>query len=90
METMVTRARLRLFGHVLRLDRKTPAQMSMDLYFSAGKRRVGRPVSCLATALVADMKRSRRSFKNAGDLASIRLLASDRDAWKDLTAKHLP
>ena len=65
------------------------APMSMDLYFSAGQRRLGRPVSCLATSLEADMTRSRRSFKNTGDLKNLRLLASDRDAWKELAAEQL-
>ena len=43
LEQYIGDARMRLLGHVLRLDRQAPAQQSMDLYVSKGSRQVGRP-----------------------------------------------
>ena len=63
--------------------------MSMDMYFGTDKWRKGRPVSCLATTLQADMKQSTRSLKNTDDLRDLRSLAANRDAWKVLVAEQL-
>ena len=71
-----------MFGHALRLPRETPAQQSMDLYFSGGKRKRGRPPINLATKLKEDLERAGTDFKTANDLDTVRELASDREGWQ--------
>ena len=57
----VKSARWRLFGHVLRMPRDTPAQQAIDYYFAdTGDATFrGRPRTSLTTALSADLRRVR-------------------------------
>ena len=85
LDSFVEKCRLRLFGHVLRLDRETPAQKSMDnylIYFRPGKRTRGRPKHILPPRLQKDMQKRGLNFKCQRDLNQLRDLASDRDKWR--------
>ena len=84
IEQHLQRARMRLFGHILRLSKETPAQKAMDMYFSPGRRRRGRPVTCLVTALRHDLSQVNECLRNVQDLERMRELALDRDRWRDL------
>ena len=61
----VKSARWRLFGHVLRMPRDTPAQQAIDYYFAdtgdATSR--GRARTSLPTALSADLRRVGRTLR---------------------------
>ena len=81
IESFVKKMRLKLFGHVLRLPTKTPAQKAMNHYFKPGKRDRGRPKHLLPTRLVKDLKDVNKQFKTKSDLIALRNLASDRKAW---------
>ena len=68
MNVMVARSRMRMLGHVLRLGTGVPAQVAMDWYFQPGRRRRGRPATCLPTAVASDLQRVHIPFKNSEDL----------------------
>ena len=68
LEALVQRARVKLFGHVLRMELEAPAQRAMDFYMRKGKRRRGRPRCCLPVALHGDMQRVGLQFTTAQDL----------------------
>ena len=78
----VAQCRLRLLGHVLRLDPRAPAQVSMDAYFAARGRVRGRPRWCLPNALQKDLTQFGHAFSNAGDLNALRDIAADREGWR--------
>ena len=82
MEDFVRNTRIRLFGHVLRLPKDTPAQKAMDAYFRPGKRDKGRPKHHLPTRLVKDMNKVWLAFKSHSNLNNLRTIASDRKLWK--------
>ena len=84
LEDFVRQARMRMLGHVLRMARDTPAQVSMDLYFREGSRPVGRPAACLAASVKKDLGEIGYRFRTAGDLAALRERAQDREAWRQL------
>ena len=80
----VKSARWRLFGHVLRMPRHTPAQQAIDYYFAdtgvATFR--GRPRTSLPTALSADLRRVGRTLRRPADIDALRLL--NREQWRQL------
>ena len=84
----VRKARWRLFGHILRLDRDAPAQVALDFAMNEGhhlwRARRGRPPTCLLTVLRADLKPIGLTMKNASDLRRLRELASNKDTWRGL------
>ena len=84
LEQYIGDARMRLLGHVLRLDRQAPAQQSMDLYVSKGSRQVGRPRACLASSVAKDLKEVGLKLSRPDDLARLRECAADRKAWREL------
>ena len=84
LEDFVAKARVRMLGHVLRLDRNAPAQVSMDHYFQKGSRKPGRPRACLASAVKKDIERAGLRFGKKADLAQLREIAGDRVAWRGL------
>ena len=85
---IIRRGRLRLLGHVLRMPRETPAQEAMDFYVKPGKRRTGRPRTCLPTMLGKDLNAaSGARFRTKADLEALREVAADRDVWRALV-KH--
>ncbi|XP_029654866.1 uncharacterized protein LOC115228424 [Octopus sinensis] len=75
----VMEARWRLFGHVLRMDQTSPANLAMEEYFAAsGKKFRGRPRNTLPEVLDADLKSINRKLKNGDDLDAMRILACNR------------
>ena len=62
----------------------------MDLYFSAGKRRRGRPRVCLPVALAEDLLAAQIPFRTKADLGNLRTKAADREGWKALVQKIAP
>lgn len=83
----IRHARMRMFGHALRMNSQTPAQLAMDHYFTNGRRRRGRPQPTLPSRLDADMQKAGLSFKSQRDLASLRTVASDRERWQEVIKK---
>ena len=83
-EAHVQLCRLRLLGHVLRLDKDSPAQRSMDLYFGGGARLRGRPRWCLPQSLKSDLAKAGMPFYSKDHLSAAREVAADREAWKGL------
>ena len=88
-------ARWRAFGHMLRLDRRVPAQKAMDYYFNvplnakkfSGRRRATLPV-CIDNDLKDAAKHTQlpvQQFLNRQDLEKLRSLATDRVAWRALS-----
>ena len=84
LEEFVRRARIRMLGHVLRMDRDAPAQVSMDLYFAKGRRPAGRPSACLASSVKKDLSEVGYRFRTMGDLAKLREKAQNREEWRRL------
>ena len=80
----VKTARWRLFGHVLRMPRDTPAQQAIDYYFAdTGDATFrGRPRTSLPTALSADLRRVGRTLRRPADIDALRLL--NREQWRQL------
>ena len=83
-EEYAEEARMRMVGHVLRMDRAAPAQVAADLYFSAGRRRRGRPHARLASSIAKDLRKAGLRFAKARDLADLREIASDRKKWRQI------
>ena len=84
---LLLQARWRLFGHTLRMDPETPAQLAMASYFSTTTSRGfrGRPRTTLPVALSADLERANRGhLRSAHDLQVLQLVAADRQAWRGL------
>ena len=80
----VKSARWRLFGHVLRMPRDTPAQQAIDYYFAGTGDDTfrGRPRTSLPTALSADLRRVGRTLRRPADIDALRLL--NREQWRQL------
>ena len=93
----VTRRRWKLFGHVLRLNKKTPAQIAMDNYTQlkeGEKEPLGRPETTLPVILFSEYKKNKQE-ENEGRLyerskqkmlEELRNMAWDRKDWGDLVA----
>ena len=84
LEAFVRRARVKLFGHVLRMEAEAPAQRAMDFYMTKGRRRKGRRRCCLPEILKDDMEGVGLQFAGPEDLDRLRGLAADRRMWQDL------
>ena len=61
----ITRLRWKLFGHVLRLDLKTPAQVAMDYYCSSKPVKNGRAETTLPTLLFNEFHMYKQSLKKS-------------------------
>ena len=93
----ILKARWKLFGHILRLDRKCPANAAMDFYFELtnDKKFRGRPRTTLVTTLQSDIKKTLekipsfpiKCLKNADDLECVRTIATNRLLWRDVISK---
>ena len=68
-------SRLRLFGHVLRLPERTPAQQTVSLHYSGGKRSRGRPRFTLINRLKKGLTGVGIRMKTDKDLANLRRIA---------------
>ena len=90
------KARWKLFGHILRLDRKCPANSAMDFFFEPTdhKKFRGRPRTTLVTTLQSDIKKTLeknpsfpiKCLKNAEDLDCARRIAVDRHLWRNVVS----
>ena len=85
-------ARWSLFGHVLRLDKETPAQLAMDYYVRLGegeKEPLGRPDTTLPVLLFSEYKRYKQEerggevYQRTKDkmLGELRELAKNKPEW---------
>ena len=71
----------RLFGHCLRVERSTPAQLAMDGYYShRSKGRIRRLRTALPSVLAANMVTVGLRLKSSADLDALHTLAADRAA----------
>ena len=65
----IQQRRIRMMGHVLRLDSDTPPQKSMLQYFSTdAKGRRGRPKLTLATTSIQDQQKNGIKMKNTEEV----------------------
>ena len=89
----IRRLRWNLFGHVLRLQRNTPAQVAMDFYcdVSAASKQPGRAETTLPVLLMNEyhtfkQHRKSSSYRQKPHVAirELRKLASDRQGWTKL------
>ena len=81
-----------MFGHVLRLDKETPAQLAMDYYVRLGegeKEPLGRPDTTLPVVLFSEYKRYKQEerggklYQRTKDkmLEELRELAKNKAEW---------
>ena len=87
LTVLVKAARMRLLGHICRLDKESPAQMAMTSYFRQTKDEKkfrGRPPSTLPTILRTDLATKGMKLQTDKDLSHIRDLAEDRAVWRQL------
>ena len=90
LSVMVKRSRWRLFGHILRMADESPAVMAMSAYFANQQQKCwrGRPRTTLPQALVGDLRQANAGLLgNLYALQSLRAIAHDRPAWRDLCMK---
>ena len=90
----IAKSRMRLFGHVLRLNQQTPAQKSMQFYFEnhdQSRQFRGKPRTTIATVINKEISNAAlqhnnplypQKLKSLEDLQKLRMLAADRSAWK--------
>ena len=97
----ITKNRWKLLGHVLRMDKDTPAKKAMLYYFSPSesKKFSGRPRTTLPTRLSDDIKLAAEAeanffveykvneLKTYNDLVKLNEIAKDRKRWIELSTK---
>ena len=92
ISTDITRARWKLFGHVLRMDKDTPARKAMKFYFeqtNAAKFK-GRKRTTIVNTLNRDITTTKQTFPQFDlpplnselDLHNIRVKATNRTLWR--------
>jgi len=77
---IITKARWRLFGHILRSSHETPSWQAMTYYFQA-------PRTTLPTVLASDLRRVHGHLRSAEDL--LQLAERDRGEWNSLVNEIL-
>ncbi|XP_029657460.1 uncharacterized protein LOC115231616 [Octopus sinensis] len=81
----ILKSRWRLFGHILRMDVATPANIAMETYFmQCGDAFRGRPRTTPPSVLNQDLKTIGRILETADDLDNLRELAKRRGTWRRL------
>lgn len=87
----ISRLRWQLFGHILRLDPNTPAQIAMDYYCTKSIKclKSGRAKTTLPILLFNEFHNYKQSFKKSSyrqqhktALKELRKVASDRIKWR--------
>ena len=76
-----------MFGHILRSDENTPAQLALHFAVNADatmKGRVGRHQNNLYRMLKNDLKNRVFLLNCTDDLEDLKVLASDRIKWRSL------
>ena len=83
---IITRARWRLFGHILRLPSDAPAVLSMVSYFQCDDHKWrGRPRITLPVKLDDDLHRAAcRRLQSLEDLERLSDVAAVRSEWRQL------
>ena len=103
ISTTITRARWKLFGHILRRDTNIPAYQVMQFYFTSkpsDKNFKGRARTTLPTTLARDLDRmyyksqptdhtyaTHLRLRSTKDLELLRTTAQDRKKWFQLTER---
>ena len=83
----VRKARWTLLGHILRMDDNSPAALSLRYAMTSSDMftgRRGRPRTNLFSIIQSDLKTLDLSFKNCDDLDFVKVLASNRSAWRNM------
>ena len=91
----ITKARWKMFGHVLRMNENTPARKAMKWYFQVPdncKKFRGRKRATIVTTLNRDIQRTQQhntnftlpNIKSGLDLRNIRVKALNRKHWQRL------
>ena len=88
----ITRARWKLFGHTLRMDKNTPARKAMKFYFeqSNAKKFKGRKRTTIVNTLNRDIIKTKQVYPHFDlpelrtelDLHNIRVKAKNRKLWR--------
>ena len=73
----IRKRRLTWFGHVLRMDKDTPARLALEEFTKPRKKRVGRPHNTWLTNVLKDIKEN-------GNIRNIDLGHSMKDTVKNL------
>ena len=82
-----------MFGHILRSDDNTPANISLVFAINAHsdtnnfEGRLGRPRNNLYSTLIKDLNKRNLTLKNLDNLNDIRNIASCRKCWRNLYSK---
>ena len=88
----ILQQRWQLFGHILRRDKLIPANIAMSAYFQKhGEPFRGRPITTLPVLLDKNLGTLEKgmSLKTLDDLENLRVMAEDRQKWRDLTGEML-
>ena len=90
LSEMVKEARWNMLGHVLHMDRNSPAQNALHYAVEGTKKYTGRH-GCHTTNLLdilkADMKERDLNLRNTSDLELLQSAAADRARWKEMAKK---
>jgi hypothetical protein len=92
----IRKRRWQLLGHILRLEPQIPAYKAMMYYFDeTGQKFRGRPRTTIVTTINDDISRllsrepgranTLKELKTAEDLFQIRVIAQQRDTWKEIS-----
>ena len=79
-----------MLGHVLRMDRNSPAQRALQYAVEGAQMysgRRGRHTTNLLDILKADMKQREMNLRNINDLELLRSAAADKARWRERARK---
>ena len=86
LSEMVHHRRLRMAGHVLRMEPSTPPQLAMWNYYQRDVRgSQGRPKTTLAMSVSKSLRQLGLKLETTKDLEACRKRAEDKRAWSKLT-----
>ena len=88
----IERQRWNMFGHILRLDENTPAQLALLFAIEAEEKltgRWGRPRMNLFSVLIKDLQARNLSMKNFDEYNEIRDIAACKRCWLNLYGHRL-
>ena len=89
----ITKARWKMFGHILRMNEKTPARLAMKYYFKVpvgAKKYRGRKRTTIVNTINRDIERTQKfntnfdikPIKSELDLRNVRVKATNRKHWQ--------
>ena len=86
LSEIVHHRRLRMAGHVLRMEPSTPPQLAMWNYYQRDVRgSQGRPKTTLAMSVSKSLRQLGLKLETTKDLEACRKRAEDKRAWSKLT-----